>query len=215
MRDESAVERLWYSAGMKIGYARVSTHDQTHDLQLDALRQYGCEERHIFTDTCSGSVACAERPQLQRLCEQLREGDVLVVWNLDRLGRDLRDLLTFVDGLGQQGIGFVSLTQEWANTTTPMGTFLFQVFGGLAELERKRISERTKAGLAAARARGRKGGRRTKVTSAQLDRAAELMRARHLTVREIARTVGLAPNTLYRYLTPDGERRGDTPPLAA
>jgi DNA invertase Pin-like site-specific DNA recombinase len=200
---------------MKIGYARVSTYEQTHDLQIDALRQYGCAARHIFTDTCSGSVACAERPQLRRLCEQLREGDVLVVWNLDRLGRDLRDLLDFVDGLGQQGIGFVSLTQEWANTTSPMGTFLFQVFGGLAELERKRISERTKAGLAAARARGRKGGRKRKVTPEQLDRAAELMRARQLTVREIARTVGLAPNTLYRYLTPDGERRGDTPPVAA
>ena len=92
------------------GYARVSIHEQTHDLQFDALQQYGCEERRIFTDTCSGSVACAERPQLQRLCEQLREGDVLAVWNLDRLGRDLQDLLTFVDGLGQQGIGFVSLT---------------------------------------------------------------------------------------------------------
>ena len=92
--------------GIKFGYARVSTHD----LQIDALRQYGCEGRRIFTDTCSGSVACVERHQLQRLCEQLREGDVLTVWNLDRLGCDLQDLLTFVDSLGKQGIGFVSLT---------------------------------------------------------------------------------------------------------
>ena len=95
---------------MQLGYARVSTHDQTHDLQIDALLQHGCERRRIFTDT--GSVACADRPQLQRLCEQLREGDVLAVWNLDRLGRDLQDLLSFVDDLGKQGIGFVSLTQE-------------------------------------------------------------------------------------------------------
>ena len=92
--------------GIKFDYARVSTHD----LQIDALRQYGCEGRRVFTDTCSGSVACVERPQLQRLCEQLREGDVLTVWNLDRLGCDLQDLLTFVDSLGKQGIGFVSLT---------------------------------------------------------------------------------------------------------
>lgn len=96
--------------GIKFGYARVSTHEQTRDLQIDALRQYGCEGRRIFTDTYSGSVACVERPQLQRLCEQLREGDVLTVWNLDRLGCDLQDLLTFVDSLGKQGIGFVSLT---------------------------------------------------------------------------------------------------------
>lgn len=197
------------------GYARVSTYEQTHDLQFDALRQYGCEPRRIFTDTCSGAVTCADRPQLQRLAEQLREGDVLVVWNLDRLGRDLQDLLTFVDQLGRQGIGFVSLTQEWANTTSPMGTFLFQVFGGLAELERKRISERTRAGLAAARARGRMGGRRPKLTDKGLQRAAELMREGSLPVREIARIVGVSSSTLYRHLTPDGERRGGTPNVSA
>ena len=194
-------------SGIKFGYARVSTHDQTHDLQIDALLAYGCERRRIFTDTCSGAVACANRPQLQRLSEQLREGDVLTVWNLDRLGRDLQDLLTFVDNLGRQGIGFVSLAQEWANTTSPMGTFLFQVFGGLAELERKRISERTKAGLAAARARGRRGGRRPKLTAKGLQRASELMRKGDLPVREIASIVGVSSSTLYRHLTPDGERR--------
>ena len=194
---------------IKFGYARVSTHDQTHDLQLDALLAYGCERRRIFTDTCSGAVACADRPQLQRLCEQLRPEDVLAVWNLDRLGRDLQDLLTFVDRLGRQDIGFVSLTQEWADTTTPMRTFLFQVLGGLAELERKRISERTKAGLAAARARGRKGGRRPKLTAKGLQRASELMRKGDLPVREIASIVGVSSSTLYRHLTPDGQPRAE------
>ena len=194
-------------SAIKFGYARVSTHDQTHDLQLDALRQYGCEPRRIFTDTCSGSVACADRPQLQRLCEHLREGDVLAVWDLDRLGRDLKDLLNFVDELNNQKVRFISLTQTWADTTSDMGTYIFQIFGGLAELERKRISQRTRAGLAAARARGRMGGRRPKLTAKGLQRAAELMRKGDLPVREIASIVGVSSSTLYRHLTPDGTLR--------
>lgn len=168
----------------------------------------------IDTHTAECGDASGGEPEDQA-AEQLQEGDVLAVWNLDRLRRDLQDLLTFVDELGKQGISFVSLTQEWANTTSPMGTFLFQVFGGLAELERKRISERTKAGLAAARPRGRMGGRRRKLTDKGLRRSAELMREGRLPVREIARIVGVSSSTLYRYLTPDGARRGGTPTVSA
>ena len=175
-------------SGIKFGYARISTHDQTRDLQIDALLAYGCERRRIFIDICSGAVACADRPQRQR------PGDVLAVWNLDRLGRDLQDLL------GKENIGFVSLTQEWADTTTPMCTFLFQVFGGLAELERKRISEHT-------RTRGRMSGRCPRLTAKSLQWATELMRKGDLPVREIASIVGVLSSTLYRHLTPDGTLR--------
>lgn len=188
---------------MRFGYARVSTHDQHHDLQLDALRAAGCER--IFTDNCSGSTACADRPQLQQLRDRLRPGDVIVIWKLDRLGRNLRDLLTFVSDLEGDGIEFASLTEQLDTTT--MGRLVFQIFGALAEYERSLISERTKAGLASARARGRKGGRGRKFGDAQVRRAAELLRAGQLSVDEICATMGIGRTTLYRYLTPEGEIR--------
>ena len=199
---------------MKIGYARVSTHEQTLDLQLDALAQAGCGHDHIYVDSISGSVRGVERPGLGEALAYARTGDQLVIWRLDRLGRSLRDLIEQVANLEDRGIELVSL-QERIDTTTPAGRALFQMCGVMAEFERNLISERTKAGLAAARARGRKGGRKPKMTPAKIDRAAALMRERRLTVREIADLSGVTTTTLYRYLTPDGERRGGAPTAPA
>ena len=203
-------QRLCYTAIMKIGYARVSPHEQTLDLQIDQLQAAGCDPEHIHTDQVSGSSPGLERPGLGQALACARAGDQLVIWRLDRLGRSLKDLIDQVANLEQHGIELVSL-QESIDTLTPAGKALFQICGVFAEFERNLISERTKAGLAAARARGRKGGRKPKLTPEQLDRAASLMRARQLTVREIARLSGVTPNTLYRYLTPDGERRSGAP----
>src|SRR5215467_13554581 len=139
---------------MLIGYARVSTQDQTLDLQTDALTRDGCEK--IFTDTTSGVKS--ERPGLQDAMDHLRAGDTLVVWRLDRLGRTLKHLIATVTDLHEKGIGFKSL-QEQMDTTTAGGQLIFHVFGSLAEFEREIISERASAGLQAARARGRLGGR--------------------------------------------------------
>src|SRR6266436_3013738 len=139
---------------MLIGYARVSTQDQTLDLQTDALKHAGCEK--IFTDMTSG--AKAERPGLQEAMHHLRAGDTLVVWRLDRLGRTLKHLIATVTELSDQDIGFMSL-QESIDTTTSGGKLIFHIFGALAEFEREIIRERTNAGLQAARARGRMGGR--------------------------------------------------------
>ncbi|MCY3657668.1 MAG: recombinase family protein [Caldilineaceae bacterium] len=196
---------------MKIGYARVSTHEQTLDLQIDRLRTAGCAPEHIHADTTAGHSCGIERPGLAAALAFARPGDQLVVWRLDRLGRSLRDLIEQVANLERHGIELVSL-QESLDTATPAGRALFQICGVFAEFERNLISERTKAGLAAARARGRKGGRKPKLTPEQLDRAAALMRERRLTVREIAHLSGVTPNTLYRYLTPEGEIRKEPRP---
>src|SRR6266545_6082470 len=140
--------------GYQIGYARISTTDQNLNLQRDALTQAGCSK--IFTDTISG--AKADRPGLAQALEFARDGDVLVVWKLDRLGRSLRDLITTITTLHENGVGFKSLTES-IDTTTPGGKLIFHVFGALAEFERDLIRERTHAGLTAARARGKVGGR--------------------------------------------------------
>src|SRR5919206_4316257 len=139
---------------MDIGYARVSTGEQTLDLQLDALAKAGCGK--VYRETASG--AKAERPVLEEVLGYLRPGDTLVVWRLDRLGRSLQHLIDVVAALAERGIGFKSLTEQ-IDTTTPGGKLIFHVFGALAEFERDLIRERTQAGLAAARARGRNGGR--------------------------------------------------------
>src|SRR5205809_5486122 len=139
---------------MQIGYARISTGEQMLHLQEDALTKAGCDR--VFTDTASG--ATAERPGLAKALEQLRAGDTLVVWRLDRLGRSLRHLIDTLTDLDQRGIGFRSLTEN-IDTTTPGGKLIFHIFGALAEFERDLIRERTQAGLLAARARGRNGGR--------------------------------------------------------
>ena len=195
-----------YTADMKIGYARVSTHEQTLDLQCDQLRAAGCALNHIHVDRVSGSSRGIERPGLAQALAFARADDQLVIWRLDRLGRSLRDLIDQVTNLERRGVELVSL-QESIDTATPAGRAMFQICGVFAEFERNLNRERTLAGLAAARARGRKGGRKRKVTDAQLERAGQLMREKRLTVREIARLTGVSTNTLYRHLTPDGESR--------
>ncbi len=183
---------------MLIGYARVSTQEQTLALQQDALTKAGCEK--ILTDTLSGSKA--DRPGLTEALEFLRPGDTLVVWRLARLGRSLRHLIDTVTALHERGIGFKSLTEQ-IDTTTPGGKLIFHVFGALAEFERDLIRERTQAGLRAARARGRVGGR-PKV----LDDPKKLAMAKQLyadpanAIDDICRTLRISRTTLYRYVTP-------------
>ena len=189
---------------MHIGYARISTPDQNTALQHDALQAAGCEK--IYSDTCSGATPTAQRPGLQQALAYARPADTLVVWRLDRLGRNLKDLVQQVTGLQARGVHFVSL-QERLDTTSAAGKLIFHLFASLAEFERDLIRERVQAGLQAARARGRKGGRPQVLVGAKLERAAELMAAGQLPVREIARIVGVDRSTLYRHLNPDGTRR--------
>jgi DNA invertase Pin-like site-specific DNA recombinase len=178
---------------MLIGYARVSTHDQNLDLQKDALSQAGCEK--IFTDEISG--ATSDRPGLKQVMEHLRSGDVLVVWRLDRLGRTLRHLIDTVAGLEAQNIGFRSI-QESMDTTTSGGKLIFHVFGAMAEFERNVIKERTKAGLAAARARGRMGGRPKKLTTPKARLLIKLYNDKEIPVKDLLATFGIARATLYK-----------------
>ncbi|RDV11913.1 recombinase family protein [Pontibacter diazotrophicus] len=151
---------------MKIGYARVSTQDQKLELQLDALTQHGCGQ--IFREKKSGKSK--ERPELEKMISQLRSGDTVVVWKLDRLGRSLRDLIDLVSEFKERGVEFVSL-QDGINTATPTGRFTFNIFASLAEFEREIIRERTKAGLDSAKTRGRKGGRPVGLSKAAMEKA--------------------------------------------
>ncbi len=176
-----------------IGYARVSTTLQDPALQLDALQAAGCAR--IFTDYASGALDA--RPQLTRTIDHLRDGDVLVVWRLDRLGRSLRHLIDTVRALDERGVGFRSLTES-IDTTTPGGRLLFHLLGSLAEFERDLIKERTAAGLAAARARGRKGGRPSVMTPDKMRIARELYDGRQHTVQQIAAAIGVSRATVYR-----------------
>jgi DNA invertase Pin-like site-specific DNA recombinase len=180
---------------MLIGYARVSTLDQTLALQQDALSAAGCQE--LYTDTISGSVT--ERPGLSDALSHLRAGDTLVVWRLDRLGRSLAHLIETVRQLHEQGIGFRSL-QEQIDTTTSGGKLVFYVFGALAEFERDLIRERTHAGLAAARARGRLFGRPKALSPRKVEQLQTLAKDECTTVREICQTLGISRATYYRYV---------------
>lgn len=181
---------------MFVGYARVSTQDQNFDLQLDALKKNGCER--IFQDVVSG--AKAERKALKEAMEYVRPGqDTLVVWRLDRLGRSLGHLIEFMTMLREKGIGFKSII-EAIDTTTPTGQFFFHVTGAFAELERNLIRERTMAGLIAARARGRKGGRPKALDQEKFKMALQLYEDKHNSVGSISKTLGITKRTLYRYL---------------
>jgi DNA invertase Pin-like site-specific DNA recombinase len=181
----------------RIGYARVSTDDQHLDLQLDALREAGCSR--VFTEKASGALD--DRPELARLLDHLRKGDTVVVWRLDRLGRSLRHLIEIVAEFDERGVAFQSLT-EGINTTTPGGKLVFHLFGALAEFERALIQERTRAGLAAARARGRKGGRPRKLTEQKLAVARSMYEDGKHTLAEIADVLGVSRSTLHRGLRP-------------
>jgi DNA invertase Pin-like site-specific DNA recombinase len=192
---------------MKIGYARVSTLDQNLDLQRDALKAAGCDK--IIEDTASGSKS--QRSGLDKVREQLRPGDVLVVWRLDRLGRSLRNLIELMTELEGQGVGFRSIT-EAIDTTTPGGKLVFHIFGALAEFERNLIRERTKAGLDAARARGKKGGRRKKLDERKRSLAVDLYRQKKHTLVEICQAVGITKPTLYAYVREDAREGGDGRP---
>jgi len=180
---------------MLIGYARVSTGDQTLDLQTDALNAAGCDQ--VFKDIISG--ARADRPGLDEALRYVRSGDTLIVWRLDRLGRSLQHLIETITALEQRGIGFKSLTES-IDTTTSGGKLIFHVFGALAEFERDLIRERTSAGLAAARARGRVGGRPKKLTTKQLDMAKRLHADKTTDIATICTTLGISRTTLYRAL---------------
>jgi len=187
---------------MKLGYARVSTREQELALQLDALNKAGCEQ--IFEEKLSG--ATKERPQLQKLLVQLREGDVLVIWKLDRLARSLQDLVTLVEQIREKGAALHSLNDQ-IDTSTAQGKFTFHLFAALSEFERDIIRERTKAGLIAARARGRQGGRpRGLSKKAQYTAiiAEKLYKEGKLTVKEICEQLSIAKSTLYQYLRHQG-----------
>jgi len=186
-----------------VGYARVSTTDQNPDLQQDALTAAGCAR--VFTDTASGALD--KRPHLDALLDYLRPGDVLVVWRLDRLGRSVRHLTETVNTLAERGVGFRSLT-EGIDTTTPAGKLVFHIFAALGEFEREIIRERTNAGLDAARARGRKGGRRPKMTPGKLDTARQLYDSKEHTMEQIAEIVGVSRARLYRHLEPAEQQTG-------
>jgi DNA invertase Pin-like site-specific DNA recombinase len=177
---------------MLIGYARVSTHEQTLNLQQDALNKAGCTR--IFTDTASGTKT--ERKGLEEALNYVRKGDTLVVWRLDRLGRSLPHLISTMTDLEQRGIGFKSLTEN-IDTTTSGGKLIFHIFGALAEFERNLIRERTQAGLVAARARGKKGGRPKVLTGRKLSIAQDLYDRRH-PIAEILQTLKVSKATFYR-----------------
>lgn len=173
-----------------IGYVRVSTSEQDTALQRDAL--VGCAK--IFEDTVSG--AKRDRPGLDGCLSYLREGDTLCVWRLDRLGRSLKDLIERVTELEARGVGFRSVTEQ-IDTTSSGGKLVFHIFGAMAEFERNLISERTKAGLAAARKRGRVGGRKPKLTEQQKEAVRELYRKKELSLREIGEMFGVSKGTVY------------------
>lgn len=182
---------------MLIGYARVSREDQSLDLQLDALKEAGVEK--IFQDVVSGGKV--DRVGLEQALEFIRPGDVLVVWKLDRLGRNLKHLIDTVEALGKREIGFKSL-REAIDLSTPAGRLYFHVFSALAEFERDMIRERTIAGLAAARARGRVGGGQTKVTPLKTRTALAMLMDSSNSISDICTAIGLSRATFYRHIYP-------------
>ena len=196
---------------MQIGYMRVSKADgtQTLDLQRDALLAAGIQPNDLYEDLASGRRD--DRPGLAACLKALRKGDTLVVWKLDRLGRDLRHLINTVHDLVERGVGFRVLTGHGSSidTTTASGKLIFGIFAALAEFERELISERTRAGLASARARGRKGGRKFTMTAAKVRLAQAGLVNRDTEVRSLCKELGITRQTLYRFVSPKGELRDD------
>ena len=185
--------------GRLIGYARVSTGDQDLKLQLDALKTAGCRDVGIYTDKASGTRA--SRPGLDACIAVLGPGDTLVVWRLDRLGRSMPHLVGLVEELLGKGIGFRSLQDGAIDTTTASGELMFNIFSSLAQFERRLIQERTHAGLAAARARGRLGGRKPiRADDPRVVTAKRLHKDRSLSIDQICKTLGISRPTFYRYL---------------
>jgi DNA invertase Pin-like site-specific DNA recombinase len=182
-------------SGDLVGYARVSTWDQNPDLQVDALTEIGCTR--IFTDHASGTRT--DRPQLAAALDYARPGDTLVVWRLDRLGRSLRHLVETVSGFEERGIGFRSLNGD-IDTTTSNGRLVFHIFCALAEFERDLLVDRTQAGLAAARARGKVAGRKPKLSADQVAVAQRLHKDGKHNISEIAKVLGVSRATIYRHL---------------
>src|SRR5215211_3341719 len=196
---------------MQIGYARVSTDEQTLNLQLDALKAADCAQ--IFTDRVSGTRA--ERPGLTNALGHLRDGDTLVVWRLDRLGRSLPHLIETVTGLADRGVSFKSLTES-IDTTNTGGRLIFHIFGALAEFERDLIRERTRAGLTAARARGRKGGHprvKSLADPRQLALAKQLYAAKQTPVGDLCRMFKVSRATFYRYMNDGATTTGVAVPV--
>ena len=185
---------------MLIGYARISTQDQSLGLQRDALVQANCEK--IYEDKISGTRS--ERPGLEFALEVLREGDTLVVWKLDRLGRSVKGLVSLVNDLSDRGVHFNSLTDN-INTSTPSGRFFFHVMASLAQMERELIVERTRAGLIAARQQGRVGGRKRSMTDSKIDSAKKLL-ANGIPPKEVAKNLGVSVPTLYRWVPASSTR---------
>ena len=196
---------------MLIGYIRVSKADgsQSTDLQRDALLAAGVDQAHLYEDQASGKRE--DRPGLTSCLKALREGDTLMVWKLDRLGRNLRHLINTVHDLTARGVGLKVLTGQGAaiDTTSAAGKLVFGIFAALAEFERELISERTVAGLASARARGRKGGRPFKMTPAKLRLAMASMGQPETKVGELCAEMNITRQTLYRHVSPKGELRPD------
>jgi len=194
---------------MLIGYARVSKADgsQSLDLQHDALSASGVDNANVYSDRASGKKDI--RPGLEACLKALREGDTLVIWKLDRLGRSLHHLVNTVSDLSECGVGLKVLTGTGAqiDTTTPAGRLSFGIFAALADFESDLIRERTMAGLAAARARGRKGGRKFALSKTQVRMAQAAMASRDTSVADLCRELGVKPVTLYRYVDPNGNLR--------
>jgi DNA invertase Pin-like site-specific DNA recombinase len=187
------------SRGRSIGYARVSKYDQDLNLQIDALEKGGCRRDRIFVDKVSGTRS--QRPGLEACLKGLKAGDVLLVWRLDRLGRSMTHLVHLIEQLRDRGVGFRSLGDGAIDTTTASGELVFHIFSALAQFERRLIQERTKAGLAAARARGRKGGRRPIGSHDPRVRTAQTMHQdKTMAVGDICKTLGISRSTFYRYL---------------
>ena len=182
-----------------IGYARVSTDDQNLDLQVDALINAGCDKAHVFIDKVSG--AKSDRPGLTACLDVLKAGDTLLVWRLDRLGRSMSHLVNLVETLKGQEVGFRSLCDGAIDTTTASGELIFNIFSSLAQFERRLIQERTKAGLAAARSRGKQGGRRPiKADNPKVIMAKKMHQDKSMAINDICRSLEISRATFYRYL---------------